>query len=168
MKDMEVAVEVVMAIVMVVDVVAVLVAVDEVVLMIEEAMVIEETGEDLLVVEDSATEEDVEVAGVDMAGRVMNMEEMVVEEEEVAVVVIEAVEVVTEEVVEEDEARGLEVIQSHDPTTGHAMAVVTLISVSGKNVIDVMLLDLVVAIAALDRCEVVADEDAAIDQLLTD
>lgn len=73
--DME-AVEVVIVIVMVVGVVVVLVVVDEVVLMIEEAMVTGETGEGLLV-EDSATEEDVGVAEVDMVGHVMIMGEMV-------------------------------------------------------------------------------------------
>lgn len=68
----------------------------------------------------------------------------------------------------EDEARGLEPIWSHDPTIGHATAVVILISVSDKNAIDVMPLDLVVAVVALDQCEAVVDEDAVIDQLPTD
>lgn len=50
---------------------------------------------------------------------------------------------------------------------GHAMVVGTLISVSGKNAIGVMLLDLVAVVGALDRCEVVVDGDVAIDQLHT-
>lgn len=145
--DMEAVVEVVTMIVMVADVAVVLVAVGEVVLMTEEAMVTGETEEDLSVVGDLATEEDA-VPGVDTVDRVMIMGEMVVEVEEVVVVVIEVVEVTTEEVVEEDEARGLELIRSHDPTIGHAMAVATLILVSDKNAIDVTLLDLVVATVA--------------------
>lgn len=48
------------------------------------------------------------------------------------------------------------------------MAVVTLISVSGKNAIDVTLRDLEVVIVASDQCEVVVDEDAAIGQRPTD
>lgn len=68
----------------------------------------------------------------------------------------------------QDEARGLELIRNHDPTIGHAMAVVTLILVSDRNAIAVTLPDRVVVVVALDQCEVAVVEDGAIDRLPTD